>query len=103
MLWLDLGLGGCGQWRVCAGGAAALASFRVLSLPRGTAWGTMPSVSTSETAMLAEEDECELEAKHRLLQMSLQVRLLTCTDVVGMLCAGEAEWWLMQRLHPGCA
>eukprot|EP00892_Ulva_mutabilis_P001714 jgi/Ulvmu1/11543/UM078_0033.1 len=68
-------------------GGAALASFRVRSMPRGSLHrGSMPSVSTTETATLAEEDECELEAKHRLLQMSLQFN-----QVKDYLSKGDAE------------
>lgn len=58
----------------CAGGVAALASFRVRSLSRGA--GSRQSgraVQANETDLLAEEDKCELEAKQRQLQMNLQV------------------------------
>lgn len=45
-------------------------------MPRGGMHrASVPSIAASETALLAEEDECELEAKHRLLHMSLQVRV----------------------------
>lgn len=60
-----------------AGGAAALASFRVRSLSRSVVYRqSVASVQASEASLLAEEDKCELEAKHRQLQMNLQVGVL---------------------------
>lgn len=67
---------GCCNISLCdavSGGVATLASLRKRSLSRGTGSWMLPHTHATEDVVLAEEDEFELEAKHRQLQMNLQV------------------------------